>query len=257
MKKLGRKVMPFILICLMLLLSTSVNGLLDSITTQSSKDIVPNTLLVVSNRGVVFTKGNPISMNARVFNSTGLLLNGTYTDCILHLYNSSNFPIIESFMAETENGFNFTINSSVTSMKGTHSYDIWCNTTNSIGGVFSSEFEITESGIVSNNNHSLPITLILISAFSFFFILAGIIKIEAIKYLLIAISTFILILMINIAILLGKDNLPDSVSNLLSTTYLLILYPLEFIMGLGIIFLILYHVVKWLPDKFKMRKSEK
>src|SRR3990167_5977723 len=69
--------------------------------TQSSKDIVANTLLVDVNSQDTYKKGNSINFQVRVFNYTGLMVNGTSMDCNLRVYNLSNFPIIESVMYET------------------------------------------------------------------------------------------------------------------------------------------------------------
>lgn len=184
-----------------------------------------------------------IDLGLHLTNGTGDVIGA---NCSTQIRNETYGVVDENIMNDIGGGYyNYTYN---TSRIGTY----FCRQNCTQGNFY--DANTCDFIVGGDEKTSISIILMMGIVIAFFFILAGIVKIESIRYLLMAISAFTLILMVNIGMLIAKDELPESVQSLLSTTYLLILYPLEFILGLGIIFLILYHVVKWLPERFKMGK---
>lgn len=204
--------------------------------------------MVVAEEGInnIYRPNEVFGLPVHLSNRTGDVIEA---NCSIQIKNSTQNLILDDLMREIGNGwYNYSYNTSNTG-------EYYCRHNCTQGNLYVAG--TCDFIIKSDEKMSIAIILMMTVVIAFFFILAGIVKIESIRYLFIAISGFALILMVNIGMLLAQESLPLSVQSLLSTTYLLILYPLEFILGLGIIFLMLYHVVKWLPERFKMKKGDK
>ncbi len=97
------------------------------------------------------------SFRTHVFNGTdGLPLYNDTTSCLIHIYNSTGQHIVEEEMGFDGNNIDFdiSINSSVFSVMGFHSFILQCNSS-SIGGFIAGSFEVTETGQTQTfNNYS-------------------------------------------------------------------------------------------------------
>ena len=90
-----------------------------------------------------------------------MLLNTEFS-CYIHVYNASNYHEVEAEMGNDVNGIDkeYTLNSSIHSIGGWHSYNIWCNTTDEYGAV-SESFEITHNGLETETTYSYTLLTII------------------------------------------------------------------------------------------------
>lgn len=105
---------------------------------------------------------------AHVYNSSGVLMTNTTTDCYIHVYNNTGHHTLEATMDFDSNlmEWNYTLNSTFTIDKGYLPYIVWCNDTRS-GGFFSGTLEIndqTSAGITDDTTHSISLTLFILFA---------------------------------------------------------------------------------------------
>lgn len=120
--------------------------------TESSADIIANTLIISVPKQEIYQRAQPLDFHIHVFNSSGVLVNAASLNCTLHLYNRTNGHLLIANLSPSNNGYNFLVNNSVMNFTGILGYDVWCIQNNVLGGFFSSEFEITESGEQETRN---------------------------------------------------------------------------------------------------------
>lgn len=185
------------------------------------------------------------SLGVHLSNKTGDVENA---NCSVQI-RLSNFTVKDEFALNNSGGgfYNATYNVSETG-------DYPCRFNCTRGDKFAS----TTCNFTIKGDTQMQIALVIIMGFviTFLFVLSRYIKIEAIKVLLIAIASMVLLVTINIGMAFARENATTSVQNLINTVYLLVLYPLEFILALGIIFVMLYYVVKWLPQQIKFKRKQ-
>lgn len=168
-------------------------------------------------------------------------------NCSIQIMNSSYGILTNSQMKEIGGGwYNFTYNTSKT---GNYLCRQNC-TQGTVYGAAVCDFTI-------KGDKQVPIAIIIVMGIviTVLFILSRFVQIEALKYLLISISAIMTIITLAIGLFLAQDSLPTSVQNLMSTAYIVLLYTLDFIIGIGFIFILFYYITKWLPTTFKMKKK--
>lgn len=139
--------------------------------TESSSGIIDQTFSVVVPSEVSFKKDSTISLIANVFNDTGrILTNSDGLSCTLELYGANNEILERKLMGNSNEGFNVTIDSSITSSQGEHNYMIFCNTSTQ-GGFRTAQMTITQSGFQKSTEQALLLILLLSAVIMFSFAL--------------------------------------------------------------------------------------
>jgi len=134
---------------------------------QSSSDLETFSIVIPSEQ--TFQKDSRIDITASVFNTTGILLTpDDNVDCRLQFFDSNNKLILDSEMGFSQDQYNITLGTEITSTARRHEYKIFCNNTLQ-GGFRTGEFIISESGQPKEYEQILLIILFIIAIFLIYF----------------------------------------------------------------------------------------
>lgn len=185
-------------------------------------------------------------LNIHLTNITGDV---TGANCSIQIRNSSYNAVLDAKMEERIGGwYNYSYNTSKTG-------DYFCRQNCTQGTLYAAE--TCDFVIAGGNQVEIAIIFIMAIVMTFMFIIYRLVQVQAIKYLIMSVAVLTLILTINMGMIMAKDNLPSGIQVLLITNYQIVLWTMEFVMGLGIIFLMGYYLVKWLPSMIKIKGVNK
>lgn len=228
-----------ILLLVALLVLVSVQAVPPVLQTSADKS---GELVILYPNQEHFKLGVEQELHFHILNSSGKLLTGEQAFCYIYIYNESNNHIKKENLTQDGEDYRVKVNLST---KGTHPYNIWCNSSESEYGYLSTNFIVTHYGETENSDNKFIVGLIaLIPLVIGFFLILGAISLgdshAVVKWFLLLLSPALGITSLHYATLglIRFYNMPELQDAIGSTVYWF-----GIVWGVIIAYLVIYGII--------------